>query len=134
MITVEDAESVAAFKDYVHKADAAVAALPVASESSPSPPNVAATQVSLSPSPPPPTIVVSKAEDPVAVVAALPAAVQSTPSVTPTPVSTSTTPPPIFSTYWGLSLTKTSPLAKLLASEQTKFVKLYGTTGQNPIM
>lgn len=128
MITVEDAESVAAFKDYVYKAEPAVAAPPAATVSSP-PPQVSqpVAPVSTPPPPPPPPT-------PVASIVAATITKAVSPIAVPVSNITPASSPKVFSTYWGLSVTKTSPLAKVLASEQSKYVKLYGTGGQNPIL
>jgi hypothetical protein len=123
MITVEDANDVAAFKDYVHKEEAVAA---VAADDNPSPPEVKP----VAPLAPPKVQTLPSTPAPVAPVVAT----AVTPIVsTPTPVVSSVT-SSSYSTAWGLSVTKTSPLAKSLAAQQAAYIKLYGTTGQAPIL
>eukprot|EP00522_Entomoneis_paludosa_P018069 CAMPEP_0172444072 /NCGR_PEP_ID=MMETSP1065-20121228/4199_1 /TAXON_ID=265537 /ORGANISM="Amphiprora paludosa, Strain CCMP125" /LENGTH=235 /DNA_ID=CAMNT_0013194491 /DNA_START=93 /DNA_END=800 /DNA_ORIENTATION=+ len=115
MITVEEAEDVAAFKDYVHVAEAAPAA-PV-KEEAPAPVEAAA------PLPPPP-----KAEPvaPPPVAAAVPT--PPPPAAPAAPVAT-----PQFAVAWGLGASAKSPLAKTLSSKQNEYLAKYGTTGQMPL-
>jgi pyruvate dehydrogenase E2 component (dihydrolipoamide acetyltransferase) len=125
MITVEEEDSIAAFKGYVPPAVAAVEAA--------APPVPAAA----TPPPPPPVAAVAAPPPPVAAAAA-PAPVAATPPPPPAPVAAAA-PAPSAGTHpvavaWGLLATKASPLAKSLAKKQHAYVDLYGTTGQQPIL
>ena len=119
MITVEDAADVAAFKDYVVPATAPVAPVVAAA---PTPTPVATT--------PPPVATVPVVVKPAA-----------SPPSAPVPVSTpiaatSSTNSHSFSTAIpGMTYvnTKKSPLTYTLNADQTKYIDLYGTTGQSPI-
>lgn len=115
MITVEDAADVAAFKDYTPTSavEAADTAAPVAAPAAEAPVAAAAA-------PPPPAPKTAPAAPPP------PAPVAAAPSTAPAAAS--------FSTAWGLSVTETSPLARTLAAEQNRYIALYGTTGQAPIL
>jgi hypothetical protein len=118
MITVEDVNDVALFKDYVHQAAPVVAAAAVVH--TPPPPVQSAPVIPASaPVVPPPTPIIA------------------TPTMTPPPVPaaavvTATT--TSFSTAYGLSVSKTSPLAKTFSEQQSIYIKKYGTTGQLPIL
>jgi hypothetical protein len=127
MITVEDPADVAAFKDYVVPAAAPVATAPVVAAPSPTPVAIAA------PPPPPPTPVAAAP-----VIAAAPAV----PPPPPTPVVAASIPIVATSASNSFSTaipgmtymnTKKSPLTYALNMEQTKYIELYGTTGQSPI-
>jgi pyruvate dehydrogenase E2 component (dihydrolipoamide acetyltransferase) len=126
MITVEEEDSIAAFKDYVPPAVAAVEAPPMPAATPPPPP------------PPPPVAAVAAPPPPAA---AAPAPVAVTPPPPPAaPVAASVVSPlPAAGTHpvavaWGLLATKASPLAKSLAKKQQAYVDLYGTTGQPPVL
>jgi len=116
MVTVEDEEHIAAFKDYV---------LP---EGEAAPP--AAPAVETPPPPPPAPKVETKAvPPPEPVVAAAPEPVSSPPptSVPETIVPTTMTP------VWGEPMKVLSPLVGRLSVKQKEYVELYGSTGQLPI-
>ena len=122
MITVEDSEDVAAFKDYVHKDDGASATPP-----SPPPAAVPEPKVEATPAPPPPAPVETAA--PVAPAAVPAPAVVATPPPPPQPTSG-----PQFNVAWGLGAASKSPMAKTLAKEHTEYIEKYGTTGQRPLL
>jgi pyruvate dehydrogenase E2 component (dihydrolipoamide acetyltransferase) len=129
MITVEEEDSIAAFKGYVPPA--------IAVEAPPVP--AAAAAAAATPPPPPVAAVVA----PPTPAAAAPAPVSATPppppaapvaaSVVSAPAATSAGTHPV-AVAWGLLATKASPLAKSLAKKQHTYVDLYGTTGQPPIL
>jgi hypothetical protein len=130
MITVETADDVAAFANYVSPAPeespaletappsplpATTTALPAVAAAPPATLAAAVVPVPL----PPPAAVVAPMSDAAAATAAAP------------PLATA------FSTAWSSSdmvLPTTSPLAKTLAAAQNDYVALYGTTGQVPIL
>lgn len=130
MITVEDPADVSAFKDYVVPATAPVAVAPVVVEKASSPAPVVATP----PPPPPPVAATTAAATPV---------VKATPTPPPTPIpapvpnaaSTVSTSNSFSTAIPGITYmnTKKSPLTYTLNTEQTKYINLYGTTGQSPI-
>mmetsp|Transcript_46580 Transcript_46580/g.70315 ORF Transcript_46580/g.70315 Transcript_46580/m.70315 type:complete len:237 (+) Transcript_46580:59-769(+) len=113
MVTVEEEDDVAAFKDYVP--EAAPADVPAAEETPaapapvqevvapPTPPPVAAAPVA----PPPPVV-----EEPV--VAAAPAAITVGPA-------------------WGRLSKVSSPIVATLSADQKKYIEMYGSTGQIPL-
>ena len=119
MVTVEEQDDVAAFKDFVAPA-----------AESPAPAAAKVEEAAAPPPPPPP-----KQEEPKAAVAPVAAAAVETPPPPPPPAAAAA-PAPVaaFSTAWGLSVLDSSPLAKTLAKEQNDFVAKYGTTGQAPIL
>jgi hypothetical protein len=122
LITVEDAADVAAFADY--KVDAAP---PVAAAAAPPPAPAAVDKA--------PVMAAAAPAQPVPPVP--PAAKSSPPPPPPTPPPVAATAPSssVSTTIaWGLSVVKTSPLAKSLAARQNQYVALYGTTGQVPIL
>lgn len=135
MITVEDVADVAAFKDYVYTATAAapVAAVP---PTAPSPPTS-----TIAPPPPPPVkaVVAAAAPPPPPAAAAAPVVAATPPSPPPTAsppttIPSSTTTNTMSTAIPGIVYTKPkSPLAHTLFTEQTKYIELYGTTGQIPI-
>ncbi|KAL7581644.1 hypothetical protein ACA910_022193 [Epithemia clementina (nom. ined.)] len=124
MITVEEPEDVAAFKDYVHKVEdaapvtSAAAAVPSKPKEKPAAAAAAAPPPAQAPAatPPPPPPSTSPAAP-------------SAPAAVPPPAST-----PQFAVAWGLGASKRSPMAKTLAKEHTEYVEKYGTTGQRPLM
>jgi pyruvate dehydrogenase E2 component (dihydrolipoamide acetyltransferase) len=126
MVTVEDPEDAAAFKDYVLPEGATAAASPPPPTEKP-----AAAAAATHPAPPPPA---PKKETP----AAPPAAPVAPPP--PPPPGPATTVPPIAASVaptvgpaWGSTAKVTSPIAKTLSSKQKSYVELYGTTGQLPL-
>ena len=119
MITVEDEADVAAFKDYVHTAQAA----PASSAPSPPTPSREPTKEATPPSPPPveAPIAASPETEP-------PAAVPPTPAPA-APVAASgdgqsTTIP------WARPTASGAALENFLNKQQMAYIKLYGTTGQ----
>ena len=123
MITVEEAEDVAAFANYTSPAeatDAAVAAAPV-KEAAASPPPAA--------TPPPPA----------SAVAAAPVATPPPPpppaATPPPPAAAAMTPPPAAAptSGWGSLAKANSPLAKSLGKQQAAYIEQYGRTGQVPL-
>jgi pyruvate dehydrogenase E2 component (dihydrolipoamide acetyltransferase) len=134
MVTVEEEENIAAFKDYV-----APPSQKVASEVTPS---AAESALSPTPPPPPPPSALAAAlapKEPSAAAASsapsspappAPAAVVSPPSVFPSSSAPST--PAVVP--WGSMVATSSPLARTLSKSQRKYVELYGSTGQVPIL
>jgi pyruvate dehydrogenase E2 component (dihydrolipoamide acetyltransferase) len=130
MITVEEEDSIAAFKNYVPppaavavEATPAPAATPAAAAAVAAPPPAAA---------PAPAVAAPPAPAPVAVVAATPPPPPPPVAAAPSVAVTSAGTHPAVA--WGLLATKASPLAKSLAKKQHAYVDLYGTTGQQPIL
>lgn len=125
IITVEDAEDVAAFKDYVLEAESAPAAPePPAPEPEPV---VAATPV------PEPVVVAAPAPP-----TPPPAAAVPTPPPTPPPAPVEAPPSPVsvatpMTPAWGSMSRTASPISKLMSSSQKKYIELYGSTGQTPL-
>lgn len=121
LITVEEAEDVAAFKDYVSPKEAAAppaAAEPAKAAPPPPPAPVAAAPAPVetpTPAPPVPEPVVAAAAAPVA---AAPVAAQGA----------------VASVAWGQGAATASPLAKTLAAAQKAYIEQYGSTGQRPIL
>ena len=118
MITVEEADDVEAFKDYVHE----VKEEPV-KETETAPPKIE--------TPPP------KLEEPI--VAQAPTPVVETNSPPPPvpesiPASETVASAPAFTVAWGLGAVSKSPMAKTLAAKQSDFIEKYGTSGQRPIL
>jgi pyruvate dehydrogenase E2 component (dihydrolipoamide acetyltransferase) len=119
MVTVEEEEYVAAFKDFV---------APQAAAAAPPPP------AAVAPTPPPPQVQAAVPPPPPAPVAAPPA---------PAPVAAAVPPPtmeslmaavaPVMSTGWGGFAKINSPLAKTLSKSQKAYVTKYGTTGHLPL-
>ena len=123
MVTVEDADAVAAFQDFVlpsttatttvaAAATAVVPEEPVKVAPAVSPPAVVAT-------PPPPSVT------PAAVVAAPPPV-----AAPPAPIAAR---PVTLGPAWGSSARVTSPIAQTLSKQQKAYVALYGSTGQLPL-
>lgn len=121
MVTVEEADDVAAFANFVAPVEAAA----------PPPP------------PPPP----AAPEAPAKVAAATPAPVVPPPAPAavpiPAPVVEAVPPPsmkgmaaavaPVMSTGWGDFAKLNSPLLKTLSKQQNDYITKYGTTGQVPL-
>jgi pyruvate dehydrogenase E2 component (dihydrolipoamide acetyltransferase) len=126
MITVEEEDSIAAFKNYVPPVPAAVA---VEATSAPPP---AAPAAAAAPTPPPAAAPPTPAPAPAAVVAATPPPPPPPVAAAPSVAAPSAGTHPAVA--WGLLATKASPLAKSLAKKQHAYVDLYGTTGQQPIL
>jgi len=122
LITVEEEEDLAAFKDYVYvpteKTAAATEATPEAA--APAAPAPVAAAVS---SPPPPAVVAAPAPPPPAVVATPP------PPPPPSPV-VATQPHTKQGPSWGVLAKVNSPIAKTLGKQQQLYIEKYGTTGQ----
>jgi pyruvate dehydrogenase E2 component (dihydrolipoamide acetyltransferase) len=116
MVTVEEADHVAAFADYKVPVQAATpTAAPVA------------------PSSPPPTVTAAAVTaPPKTAVAVAPTVVVSPPPPPPIAIVSRTT--SSSSPAWGSNVSTTSPLAKTLAAAQHAYVKQYGSTGQRPIL
>ena len=116
MVTVEEADDVAAFANFVAEAPpvaAAAAAEPVAEPE----PVVAATPA------PPPTPVV-------AVAAAVPIPVEVSP---PAMEVMAEIVAPVLSIGWGEFAKINSPILKTLSRQQNDYIEKYGTTGQVPL-
>jgi pyruvate dehydrogenase E2 component (dihydrolipoamide acetyltransferase) len=124
-ITVEEEAFLAAFKDYVHVAEAAPVEAEAAAPAAPAP--VAAA-------PPAPVATPPAAPAPVAAVAP-PAPVAAAPAP-PAPVAAAApaaTASAGIATAWGLHAKTASPLAKTLRAQQTTYLDKYGTTGQQTL-
>eukprot|EP00977_Amphora_coffeiformis_P006286 scaffold1351_cov176-Amphora_coffeaeformis.AAC.20 len=116
MITVEDADDVAAFKDYVYTAAEA-----------PTPPPAAAAPEPVKEAAPPPKP--AKSEPAAAAPSPPPAAASA-----PTPASA----PPAgdgqsITIAWARPISKASPLTKSMTKQQDEYMKLYGSTGQRKV-
>jgi pyruvate dehydrogenase E2 component (dihydrolipoamide acetyltransferase) len=121
MVTVEEADDVAAFANFVLEESAT----PPAPAPQPAPAPAAKVEAAAAPAPPPP-----------APPAAAPPA--------PTPVAAAPVPPPamenmvaavapVLSTGWGDFAKLNSPILKTLSKQQNSYVEKYGTTGQVPL-
>jgi len=121
LVTVEEEDDVAAFKDFVPP-EAEEAAAPAAPEPEPAAPVPTPAPVVEEVVPPP-------APEPVAA-----AVVEPTPepvvAAAPAPESTAAT---MVSPGWGNFARVKSPLASTLSASQKKYVELYGSTGQVPL-
>mmetsp|Transcript_12782 Transcript_12782/g.16749 ORF Transcript_12782/g.16749 Transcript_12782/m.16749 type:complete len:236 (+) Transcript_12782:70-777(+) len=118
MITVEEADDVAAFKDYVHKEEAAPPAAAVVEEAAPPPPAPKVqTPVVAAASPPAPHV----------------APVAPPPPVAPAAAATVAAAASEFSVKWGLGAVSKSPMAKTLSSKHVDYIEKYGSTGQLPL-
>lgn len=117
LVTVEEEEDVAAFKDFVldesSAPEPAVAAEPEPAVASPPPPPPV-VEAAAAPPPPPPAV------EPV--VAEAPPAEES--------IAAASTIPSPMSTGWGEFVTVSSPILKTLEKKQNAYLELYGTTGQ----
>lgn len=126
MITVEEADDVAAFKDYVHVTE------PVAAAPAPAAPEPAAAAAA---APEPTPVVVAAPLAPVAPVAAAvaptPVAVAASPSAPPAAAAVSVASG--ISTAWGLHAQTSSPLVQTLRKKQTAYLQKYGSSGQLPL-
>jgi pyruvate dehydrogenase E2 component (dihydrolipoamide acetyltransferase) len=111
LVTVEEEEDVAAFKDFV---------APVAEVSA----AVEEPKVEAAPAPPAPEPVVEVAAP---VTEAPPPAAIAAPAATASEGS-------VAAVAWGQSVVTASPLAKTLAAAQNSYLSKYGTTGQRPIL
>ena len=124
LITVEEAEDVAAFENYELPEPSAAVAAPEAEAATTTAtkeetPPATEAPASAPPPPPPPALV----QPPVAPVVPPPAAPATAAAATIT-----------AHVAWGLSVNKASPLAKTLAAQQQDYIALYGSTGQRPIL
>jgi pyruvate dehydrogenase E2 component (dihydrolipoamide acetyltransferase) len=130
MITVEEAEDVAAFVNYV-LTDAAVA--PVAKKEEPSP------AVSVVAPPPPPPVVVAPAASaappptPPAPPVEAPAVAVATEDLSSVINAQTKSATPTTTMAWGKLAKVHSPLAATLSAQQKKYIETYGTTGQVPL-
>lgn len=118
MVTVEDEDDVAAFKDFSVPSEAAAVPPPPAEEET-----AAESVASPEPAATPPPIeeaVVAAAPEPVA-------AIPETVAATPATVASTMGP------AWGSSARVTSAIAKTLSASQKEYVEKYGTTGQLPL-
>lgn len=121
MVTVEEEEHIAAFKDFVPKAapepakEEPAAAAPVKE----TPPAPVVETAAPEPPTPPPTENTAPAATPPPPPAAAP--------VEPPPIAAST------SYYWGSAAKTASPLAKSLSAKQQAYIDKYGSTGQVPL-
>ena len=121
MVTVEEEEDVAAFKDFVAG----------------SAPDSAATEASVAP----PVVEEVKAPEPVA---AAPAPVAAAAPAAPTPVAAepaaAAAPTPaqgavsLGGSSWGQLAAESSPLARALANKQKEYIEKYGSTGHVPLV
>jgi len=116
MITVEEEEDLAAFKDYVYVPTEKTAAATEATPEAAAPAPVAAAVSS----PPPPAVVAAPVPPPPAVVATPPP---------PSPV-VATQPHTKQGPSWGVLAKVNSPIAKTLGKQQQLYIEKYGTTGQ----
>jgi pyruvate dehydrogenase E2 component (dihydrolipoamide acetyltransferase) len=114
LVTVEEIEDLAAFKDFKLEA---VAPEPAAPAPEPTPAPVVAAPVA--PPTPAPAVV---AAEPVAAPVAPPAMEDLVAAIAP-----------VMSTGWGEFAKMNSPLAKTLSKQQQEYVEKYGTTGQVPL-
>ena len=120
MVTVEEEDECAAFKDFVVEEEETMVATPAAVvEPVASPPSPVVEAVA--PPPPPPAPVVAAAavavtEAPVATAETIAAALD-----------------PIMTTGWGEYAKLNSPILKTLSKNQSTYVELYGTTGMVPL-
>ena len=114
MVTVEEEEDVAAFKNFVAPAAEAPAAVEPKEEAAPAPPA------------PEPVVEVAA---PVAQAPPAPAAVEA-----PAAVAATASEGSVAAVAWGQSVVTASPLAKTLAAAQNSYLSKYGTTGQRPIL
>ncbi len=124
MVTVEEEEDVAAFKDFVAG----------------SAPDSAATEASVAPTP---VVEEVKAPEPAAAAPA-PVAAAAAPAA-PTPVAaepavTAAVPTPaqgavsLGGSSWGQLAAESSPLARALANKQKEYIEKYGSTGHVPLV
>ncbi|KAG7362230.1 dihydrolipoamide acetyltransferase [Nitzschia inconspicua] len=123
MVTVEEADDVAAFADFVLEEAASSAPAP---KSAPTPEPTPAKVEAAAPPPPP-------------------AAPQAAAPASPPPVAAQVTVPPpamedlvvaiapVMSTGWGDFAKLNSPILKTLSKQQSDYVQKYGTTGQVPL-
>ena len=122
MITVEDQADVAAFKDYVYKAEEAPAD-PLKKEkvAAPPPPASAAAEP-------------AKQAPPAAAAAPPPPAAKAAPSPPPLPAaSSSSSAGESVTIAWARPTSTTAPLTKSMIKQQDAYMKLYGTTGQKSV-
>jgi pyruvate dehydrogenase E2 component (dihydrolipoamide acetyltransferase) len=126
-ITVEEESFLAAFKDYVHVAEAAAPV--VAEAAAPAPAAVAAAPAPVAAAP----VVAAVAPPPVPVAAPPPAPVAAAAPPAPAPVPVAASAAAGIATAWGLHAKTASPLAKTLRAQQTTYLAKYGTTGQQTL-
>jgi len=117
MVTVEEAEEVAAFSDFVVENSAAP----------PTEPAVEPEPIAVATPEPPKTTLITPSE-PVTVAAGAPAEVAP-----PEMEFMAEAVAPILSTGWGEFAKINSPILKTLSKQQCDYVKKYGTTGQVPL-
>jgi len=124
MVTVEEEDDVAAFKDFV----AGSAPDSAATEASVAPPvveEVKAPEPAVAAAPTPVAAAAPAAPTPVA--AAKPAAA----TAAPTPVQGAVS---LGGSSWGQLAAESSPLARALASKQKEYIEKYGSTGHVPLV
>lgn len=119
MVTVEEADEIAAFANFEVPADAA----PKVEAAAPEPPKVEAP-------PPTPAPVAAPTPAPVAVPEPVVAAAEPTPAEIE---SVAAAIAPVMSTGWGGFAKINSPLAKTLSKQHQDYIAKYGTTGQLPL-
>mmetsp|Transcript_16838 Transcript_16838/g.24464 ORF Transcript_16838/g.24464 Transcript_16838/m.24464 type:complete len:247 (-) Transcript_16838:100-840(-) len=123
MVTVEEEDDVAAFKDYVP--EAAPAAVPAAEETPAAP---APVQEVVAPPTPPPVAAAPPTPPPVAAApVAPPPPVVEEPVVAAAPAAITVGP------AWGRLSKVSSPIVATLSADQKKYIEMYGSTGQIPL-
>lgn len=127
MVTVEEEDEVAAFKDFVPEVEEEAAAPVAAAEPAPVVEEVAPPAVEVAPVAPEP--VVAATPEPAPVVAA--AAPEPTVEAAAAPAETAAA--TMVSPGWGNFARVKSPLASTLSASQKKYVEMYGSTGQMPL-
>jgi len=122
MVTVEEEEDIAAFKDFVPEATAepTPAAEEAAPAPEPTPPAPVVEAAAASPTPPP-------APEPVAPPAPAAAPEPAAPAVAAAAGI------PTVGPAWGQLARVASPIAKTLSMEQKAYIEKYGSTGQVPL-
>lgn len=137
LVTVEEEEYIAAFKDFVAESKEGKA-----KESTQKPESAAPA-----PAPAPPKKEANPPEPPVS--AQAPAAAESasltldipshpsekqlTKDATNADTQSESIAPPTYAPAWGSVVKSTSPIAKTLSASQKKYIALYGSTGQFPL-
>jgi len=125
MVTVEDEDQVAAFKDF--KAPLKVeSVLPPTAAAAPAEPPKPATP------PPSPPKQAHVSAPPLAVEAPKASPPPPQPKVPQVAVAPSSK-PSTLAPAWGVFAREASPLAKTLAASQREYIQLYGSTGQQPL-
>lgn len=134
MVTVEEEDSVAAFKNFVPEASPLATPKPKEEKAAetPAPPvvSVPSTPAVTSASVPPPTPPLNTS--PVVASTAVPASVES-PTVVAASVPNANPSAPTVGPSWGSFAKVRSPLAAALSKDQKKYIEMYGSTGQIPL-